>query len=314
MPPRLCLSRCALLVLLGCSVSAFAQTEEDAQPKPPTAAEALAHSPPEHWRQVPADRLVYLELDSGRVVIELAPEFAPKHVEQVLSLIADSYFDGLAVLRSQDNYVAQWGDPLADDAEAARSRGEAAERLVAEFDQASEAVGPFTALPDGDIYAPEAGFIRGFPAARDPRSGRSWLAHCYGMLGAGRDESPDSGSAAQLYVVTGHAPRHLDRNVTLLGRVLEGMPALSILPRGDGALGFYIPAQKRPAIRRMVLASALPEAEQIAFEVMRTESASFARWVEARRFRREAWFAHPAGRIEVCNVSVPTRRIEAADH
>lgn len=277
-------------------------------PKPLTSAEVLAQAPVEAWRAVDPDALVLLELESGTVYIELAPDFAPNHADQLRGLIGQGYFDGLAVLRSQDNYVAQWGDPLADDVEQARARGEQAERLAAEFDQATDKVGAFTPVPDGDVYAAEAGFIDGFPVARDPASGRSWLAHCYGMLGAGRDNAADSGSAAQLYVVTGHAPRHLDRNVTLFGRVLEGIEHLSSLPRGRAALGFYTPEQPKPAVKSMRLASAIDAAERPRFEVMRTDSDSFRAFIESRRFRHEAWFAHPAGRTEVCNVAVPTRR------
>lgn len=282
-------------------------------PKPLSSAEVLAQAPVEAWREVDPENLVLLELESGTVYIELAPAFAPKHAEQLRGLIAQGYFDGLAVLRSQDNYVAQWGDPLADDLEQARPRGEQAERLAAEFDQASDKVGAFTPVPDGDVYAPEAGFIDGFPAGRDPATGRSWLAHCYGTLGAGRNNAPDSGSAAQLYVVTGHAPRHLDRNVTLFGRVLEGIEHLSSLPRGRAPLGFYAADQAKPAVKAMRLASAMEAAERPRFEVMRTDSASFRAFIESRRFRHEAWFAHPAGRIEVCNVAIPTRRSITTD-
>lgn len=291
----------------------FATAANAEAPKPPSSAEVLAQAPAEAWREVDPRNLVLLELESGTVYIELAPAFAPKHAEQLRGLVAQGYFDGLAVLRSQDNYVAQWGDPLADDVEQARPRGELAERLAAEFDQASDKVGAFTPVPDGDVYAPEAGFIDGFPAARDPATGRSWLAHCYGTLGAGRDNPPDSGSAAQLYVVTGHAPRHLDRNVTLFGRVLEGMEHLSSLPRGRAPLGFYTADQAKPAVKAMRLAGAIAPSERPAFEVMRTESASFRAFVESRRFRHEPWFAHPAGRIELCNVAVPTRRSSGAD-
>lgn len=291
----------------------FATAANAEAPKPPSSAEVLAQAPAEAWREVDPRNLILLELESGTVYIELAPAFAPKHAEQLRGLVAQGYFDGLAVLRSQDNYVAQWGDPLADDVEQARPRGEQAERLAAEFDQASDQVGAFTPVPDGDVYAPEAGFIDGFPAARDPATGRSWLAHCYGTLGAGRDNPPDSGSAAQLYVVTGHAPRHLDRNVTLFGRVLEGMEHLSSLRRGRAPLGFYTADQAKPAVKAMRLASAIAPSERPAFEVMRTESASFRAFVESRRFRHEPWFAHPAGRIELCNVAVPTRRSSGAD-
>jgi peptidylprolyl isomerase len=298
--------------LIFLSLLLAAATHADT-PKPLTSAEVLAQAPAEAWRTVDPDALVLLELDSGTVFIELAPAFAPRHVEQLRGLIAQSYFNGLAVLRSQDNYVAQWGDPLADDVEQARSRGKEAARLPAEFDQASDTLGAFTAVPDGDVYAPEAGFIDGFPAARDPATGRSWLAHCYGALGAGRDNPPDSGSAAQLYVVTGHAPRHLDRNVTLFGRVLEGIEHLSSLPRGHAPLGFYTPEQAKPVVKAMRLASAVDPAERPGFEVMRTDSDSFRAYIESRRFRREPWFAHPAGRIEVCNVGIPTRRSHRAD-
>ncbi|SDE10003.1 peptidylprolyl isomerase [Aquimonas voraii] len=291
----------------------FATAVYGGVPKPLSSAEVLAQAPAEAWRAVEPENLVLLELDSGTVYIELAPAFAPKHAGQLRGLIAQGYFDGLAVLRSQDNYVAQWGDPLADDVEQARPRGEQAERLAAEFDQASDKVGVFTPVPDGDVYAPEAGFIDGFPAARDPATGRSWLAHCYGTLGAGRDNAPDSGSAAQLYVVTGHAPRHLDRNVTLFGRVLEGIEHLSSLPRGRAPLGFYAADQAKPAVKAMRLASAMEAAERPRFEVMRTDSDSFRAFIESRRFRYEAWFAHPAGRIEVCNVAIPTRRSTVAD-
>jgi peptidylprolyl isomerase len=291
----------AALMLLPLTASA-----EEAE-KPLSAAELLAQAPAEAWRSVDPQRLALLVLDSGTVYFELAPQFAPGHVEQLRELIAANYFEGLAVLRSQDNYVAQWGDPLADEPERARSLGDA-KRLKAEFDQASTELGAFTPAPDGDVYAPTAGFIEGFPVGRDEASGRSWLLHCYGMLGAGRDESPDSGSAAQLYVVTGHAPRHLDRNVTLLGRVLEGIEHLSSLPRGRGALGFYTAEQLRPKLKGMRLAADMKEADRPHFQVMRTDSETFASFIQARRYRREAWFAHPAGRIEVCNVPVPTRR------
>lgn len=297
-----------LAALLSC-VPALADESATGEAKPPSGAEVMAHAPPEAWRAVDPQRLAVLELESGRVYFELAPQFAPAHVEQLRELIEADYFDGLAVLRSQDNYVAQWGDPLADEPERAKSMGDA-QRLKAEFDQASSEVGAFTPVPDGDVYAPAAGFIDGFPVARDEATGRSWLLHCYGMLGAGRDESPDSGSAAQLYVVTGHSPRHLDRNVTLLGRVLEGIEHLSSLPRGRGALGFYTDEQARPKLGGMRLAADMKKDDRPRFEVMRTDSETFASYIQARRFRHEAWFAHPAGRIEVCNVPIPTRRAE----
>ena len=69
------------------------------------------------------------------------------------------------------------------------------------------------------------------------------------MVGVGRNYSPDTGSGAELYTVIGHAPRHLDRNIALVGRVIEGMEHLSTLPRGTGDLGFYKTAPERTPIR-----------------------------------------------------------------
>jgi peptidylprolyl isomerase len=241
------------------------------------------------------------------VVIELAPGFAPRHVANVKALAREHYFDGLAILRAQDNYVVQWGDPDAEKPELARKLQHARKTLPAEFDRALDPKVPFTRLPDGDVYAREVGFCDGFPVARDKRRGKMWLVHGYGMVGAGRDAAADSGGGTELYVVIGQAPRHLDRNVTLLGRVIQGMELLSVLPRGTGAMGFYEKPEQRVPIKAIRVAADLPEAERSALEVMRTDTPTFQAWIEARRNRREEWFQVPAGRIELCNVAIPVR-------
>jgi peptidylprolyl isomerase len=231
-------------------------------------------------------------------------------VANVKALAREGYFDGLAVMRSQENYVVQWGDPNGDDAEKAKPIGKAKKSLHAELDRASAGL-PFTRLPDGDVYAPEVGFSDGLPAARDAATGRAWLTHCYAMVGAGRGNTEDSGSGAELYVVIGHSPRHLDRNVTLLGRVVQGMELLSTLPRGSGPLGFYQdPAQHVP-IRSVRVAADVPAAERVTLELLRTDTATWDALVDARRTRREDWFLNKAGKIEVCNVPLPVRPVPA---
>jgi peptidylprolyl isomerase len=270
-------------------------------------ADVLAASSASDWRQPDPANTVYLELAAGRVVIELAPSFAPKHVANIKQLVAQRYFDGLAILRSHDNYVVQWGDPNAGEDGKAREFGKAARSLPAEFDRASADDLPFVRLPDGDVYASEVGFSGGFPVARDRQSARVWLTHCYGMVGAGRDVGADSGSGAELYVVIGHAPRHLDLNVTLVGRVVQGMELLSALPRGSAALGFYDLPEQRVPIRAIRLAADLPAAERSAIEILRTDTETFRRLIETRRNRRDEWYLHPAGKVELCNVPIPVR-------
>src|SRR5262249_39140128 len=155
------------------------------------------------------ENTLYVDFASGRVIIELAPAFAPLHVKNIKTLTRAGYFNGLAVIREQDNYVAQWGDP-----DSRHPIPATVGKVAPEFDMALPAGFPFTPLPDGDVYAPQVGFSDGLPVARSESLKKIWLAHCYGMVGVGRDEAPDSGSGAELYVVIGHAPRHLDRNVT----------------------------------------------------------------------------------------------------
>lgn len=284
---------------------AFVANAQEATPAPPTMADVLAQSTAADWRRPDPADVLYMDLAGGRVVIELAPAFAPDHVANIRALAKEHYWDGLAILRSQENYVVQWGDPGAETKDA-RGFGKARGALKAEFTRGAEDL-PFMTLADGDIYAPQVGWSGGFPAARDPATGQAWMAHCYAAVGAGRGNAADSSNGAELYVVIGHAPRHLDRNITLVGRVLKGMEVLSVLPRGSGALGFYeVPAQRVP-ITSIRLASEVPEKERIELEVFRTDTTAFSRLIEARRHRREEWFIDPVGKVELCNVPIPVR-------
>jgi len=274
---------------------------------PPSAADILAASRPADWRPLDPENSLYLELASGRVVFELASEFAPLHVANVKALARERYYDGLAIVRSQENYVVQWGDPDGEDAAKRRPIRGAKSSLPAELFRSIDPAQPFAQLADGDVYAPEVGFAGGFPAARDPQAGTAWLAHCYGMLGAGRGDAADSGSGAELYVVIGHAPRHLDKNVTLLGRAVHGTEHLSTLPRGSGPLGFYEQREQAVPIVAVRVAVDVPPAERTELEMLRTDTPTFAAFVAARRTRSEAWFLDPVGRIELCNVPLPVR-------
>jgi len=296
---------------VACLVFAVAANAADAPPKGKTMADVLAAAKPSDWRTPDPDSTLYLDLAAGRVVIELAPAFAPLHAKNIETLAHEHYFDGLAILRVQDNFVTQWGDPDSDKPDKAKPLGTASKTLAPEFERAIGDL-QFTALPDSDVYAPEVGFSNGMPAARDKKSGKAWLAHCYGMIGAGRDTAVDSGPGTELYVVIGHAPRQLDRNIAVVGRVVQGMELLSALPRGTGALGFYEKPEQRLAIKSVRLAADVPAAERTNIEILRTDTQTFADLVEARRNRRDDWYKVPAGRIDLCNVPIPVRAAGAA--
>jgi peptidylprolyl isomerase len=265
-------------------------------------ADVIAATTPADWRPLDPENTLYLQLPQGRVVIELAPAFAPQHVVNLKTLAREKYFDGLRIVRSQDNFVVQWGD-----SEGKRSLGSARKTLPPEFTVKITPDLPFEPLPDRDGYAQEAGFSQGFPAGRNPARGEAWLAHCYGMVGAGRGNESDSGNGAELYVVTGHAPRQLDRNIALVGRVVQGMDLLATQPRGTGPMGFYETPGQGALINSVRVAADVPVADRAALEVMRTDTERFRQLVEARRNRRDDWYLVPAGYIDLCNVPLVVR-------
>ena len=270
----------------------------------PTPDSILASAPAGDWQALdPADTL-YMDIPGGRVVILLAPGFAPKTVANIKTLAHEKYFDDSAIVRAQDNYVVQWSqENKAKKAARAKLKG------YAEFERPLTPA--FTRLPDHDTYAPQTGFDSDFPAGSDGKS--EWLLHCYGMVGAGRDNAPDSGSGVELYAVTGQAPRQLDRNIALVGRVVQGMELLSSLPRGGGAQGAYIGFYQSPAqytkIRSIHLGSDLPEKDRLKLEALKTDTVSFKAYVEARRNRHNDWFVRAAGAIDACNIPLPVRAV-----
>jgi peptidylprolyl isomerase len=127
------------------------------------------------------------------------------------------------------------------------------------------------------------------------------------MVGAGRDNDADSGGGTELYAVDGEAPRQLDRNVTLVGRVIQGVELLSSLPRGTGEQGFYKTDAERTPIERVRIAADVPAAERVDYEALKTDSPSFRELVESRRNRKDAWYKVQAGRIGLCNAPLPVR-------
>ncbi len=298
---------CAALVLAACANAAAQAPSAPAQPpQPPSLADILAHSSSSDWRPLDPENTLYMELPSGRVIIELSPDFSPEHAANVRALARAHYWDSAAITRVQDNYVTQWGRAEGD----AHDRGNARADIPApEYDRADRGL-PFTRLPDPDSYSQQTGFSNGFWAARDG-AGKTWMPHCYGAVGVGRDNPPNTGDGSELYVVIGQAPRHLDRNLAMVGRVVQGMELLSGLKRGTGPLGFYETAAERTPINAIRLASDVPQAQRTNLEALRTDSATFRTVIDSRRFRRESFFVTPTGRINMCNVPLPVRAIPA---
>ena len=290
------------LLAAGSAGAAPAKPEKELPPKP-SLADVVKASKPADWRALDPENTLYMDLPTGRVVIELAPSFAPNTAANIRALVREKYFDDLFIIRSQDGFVVQWGDPDEENPKPFK----AAKTVKAEFTAPIKSAGSFTRLKDGDVYAPQVGHVNGFPAARDPASGQTWLVHCPALIGVARDTGSDTGNGSQLYVVTGHAPRHLDRNITVVGRVVHGMPLLSSQPRGTGAAGFYEKPEQRMPLKRVAMAADVPEAERSKLEVMRTDSATWQAVGEAQRNRGGPWTKVAAGKIDLCNAPSPVR-------
>lgn len=273
--------------------------------------ELIAQSAADDWREPDYENTLYLSLATGTVVIELAERFAPNHVANIKQLVQERYFDGLAIVRSQDNYVVQWADPAAGTANE-KPLQHAKRNLAGEFSVQYDARFPFTVLNDNDGYAAQVGFSQGFATGRAPAESQAWLTHCYGAVGVSRDNADNSGDGTSLYVVTGHAPRHLDRNITVVGKVIWGMELLSTLPRGAGPLGFYTAPAQHVSITQVRLAKQVPLSEQIPLQILRTDTELFKQTTQSLRNRQGDWYKRASGYIELCNVYVPVRRKEKA--
>ena len=264
----------------------------------------VAQAPASAWKTIPADDLMVMDLaNGGRVVIQLAPQFAPVHVANIKALSRGSYWDGATVYRVQDNYVAQWG---LNESDKPWPTG-VTPKPPAEYTRALKGLS-ITRLGSPDPYAPGAGFADGWPVAYSPKAGWADLAHCYGSVGVGRDLSPDAGTGGELYAVIGQAPRQLDRNIALVGRVVDGIDRLSSLPRGTADLGFYKDKAQYVPIARIRLASDMPAAGRPSYQYMDTGSATFARYLRVRANRHDSFYIRPAGGVDLCNVQVPVRK------
>ena len=286
------------LMILCAAALAASPALADALEGRKAAAEVLAETTAEDWRLIPAEETLVIELERGMVTIALSLALAPNHVKQVKKLAREGFYDGLSFYRVIDGFVAQGGDPFSE-----KKIRTAKKQMKAEFETAVGDV-EFAALPDVDGFAPRSGFIASMPAGHDERAGTYWHLHCAGAFAFGREDGRDTAST-EFYVAL-QPQRYLDRNLSVFGRVIDGMEHLQALRRvappeaKDDDLGERIISFR--------VAADIPEGDRVAWEILDSARPAFAAYAEARRNRPEGFFHFRAGHLDICQLPVPVRK------
>lgn len=316
----------ASLLFLSLPVSLSAKNQLPVQERL-SPSQVIAQSTAKDWQPIEASDLLIMSLSPNakgqkrNVVIQLLPApFSQGWVSNIRKLAAQGWWDGdTAIVRVQDNYVTQWGDPNGETVDKAKALPDSLQ-VMTESDYVTtiaentsnmilRSIHSQKTYPDH--YAQASLFWSGWPMARngEKENAQFWPIHCYAMVGVGRNYSPDTGTGAELYTVIGHAPRHLDQNIALVGRIIEGMEHMSSLPRGTSQLGFYETPEERTKIESVKLVSDISNPQdRPKFEYLSTQSDVFSRYAKARANRSDPFFITPAGGADICNVQVPVRR------
>ena len=277
-----------------------------APPPPPTPqvrspGDAVKSAPAGDWIEIPASDLLVMDLAGGkRVVIQLAPQFAPVHVANIRVMARSGYWSKATIYRVVDNWVTQWG---LGDGPFPAPPGVVA-RPLEEYQRSAAGL---TVMPMGspDPYSAMAGYADGWPVAMQV-GGTVNATYCYGAVGVARDAAPDTGNSSELFAVIGSTARRLDRNYALVGRVVDGMENLSALPRGTAEMGIYAKDQVATPITAVRIAADMPAEERPRFEYLRTGSPAFADYVQLASHRAD--YGVPSPGAALCAVPVPVRK------
>ncbi|MBL4940554.1 MAG: peptidylprolyl isomerase [Colwellia sp.] len=256
------------------------------------------------WRTLDLNNTVLLTLLHGKVVIELAPQFSPKHVEQFSALVKKSFYDGAKFYRVIDGFVAQAGPKDGS------SKDKSVPILAIEGQFTTAKNWSFAPVQNDDLFAATTGFKDGFALARD-NSDSAWLTHCPGTLAMARGNEADSASS-HFYFVIGQAPRYLDKIMTIFGRVVYGMQHIQAIQRTSVIAGEKaVDSRMHTPIVSMKLMTDVPVNERLLIEVENTESANFSEKLVKRRARsHEFFYKKPPSVLDVCQVPVNSRLVK----
>lgn len=260
----------------------------------PVAASAPAPLPPfTDWKPLDAENTLVIETQKGRIVVELRPELAPKSVAQVKKLARRGIYDGLLFHRVIDGFVDQTGNPNNHDG------GKSDEpNLPPEFTfrLGTDTPHMIAARPSGE----SEGFIGATPyvsvdearmASSPDHRVAAWGAYCQGVMGMGRDAAPDSGNSEIFFMR--EPARRLDRDYTVVGRVVAGLDVVRAITVGE-------PPVHPDKMTKVVVMADLPDNERPKLMVLNALGAEFKAVVDRERAIKGADFS-------ICDVELPTK-------
>ncbi len=286
------------MLLIGAAIAVMAAAPPAAIRSPGDAVKAASAT---DWVEIPATDLLIIDLAGDkRVVIQLAPQFAPVHVANIRAMARTGYWAKATIYRVVDNWVTQWGlgdGPFPTPPGVVANPPEEYQRSAAGL-----ALMP---MGSSDPYSAMAAYVDGWPVAMQV-GGTVNATYCYGAVGVARDAAPDTGNSSELFAVIGSTARRLDRNYALVGRVIDGMDNLSALPRGTAEMGVYAKDQMATPITAVRVAADMPASQRPRFEYLRTGSSAFADYVQLASHRAD--YGVPSPGAALCSVSVPVRK------
>jgi len=244
----------------------------------------LIGAAPTGWRVPDPARLLVIDTNRGRIVIEMEARVAPRAVERVSLLARRGTYDGLLFHRVIDKFLAQTGNPNNRD-----GGGTELPDIKPEF---------WVPEPESDVTWVRTtgdgreGIIGSLPVAKgiDPFM-PAWVAHCTGLVGMGRQADPRTANS-EFYITRG-STRGLDHDYTLFGRVLAGQAVVDALAVGE-------PPSTPDHMIRVRSAIDLASADRPRLEVMDVRSREYTRLAAAKRRSR-------GSQLSICDMMPPAR-------
>ncbi len=254
------------------------------------------------WREPDLENTLYIKTKYGTFVIEMMPEFAPKHVEQIKTLTRRKYYDNITFHRVIKNFMNQTGDPGGD------GTGDSdLPDLASEFTfRRAPSELPVTLISRRATEAGEVdtGFYKAMPVATKPSSQafmtkdgkvEAWGLHCKSVTSMARGD-PENSANSQFFLMR-HEYSSLDMKYSIWGTTIWGREGLTKIKIGSASEDTnFVPDE----LISMRVAADIPEEDRIYVQVLRTDSDVFQAYVNS--------LISDTGKApNVCDVEIPTR-------